>query len=311
MSGGAHEVQATFWLLDAPTSLLNQSQSQPDGVGLGTFQADGTPSIYRKPVPANRSETFIASAHQVRSRTFLSHIRHATAAAPTLENTHPFEQNGRIFAHNGVLADLPRLRSKLGPYESLVQGATDSELYFTLMTRCIEERGGDIAAGVAAAAGEIAAEIPLYSLNMVLTTPTDVWALRYPDTNELWILEGSFGGIDAPGVFDDRSASGIMRSLEGSVGGLGPGSVLEDRNASGIMRSVSGIMRVQSAELSIRPATVIASERMDTSSGWRLLESGELIHIDPELRVSSEIVVSRPPAEMIDLNAQQAVAQGR
>ena len=41
MSGGQHEVQATFWLLDAPASLILLSESQPDGVGIGTFDADG------------------------------------------------------------------------------------------------------------------------------------------------------------------------------------------------------------------------------------------------------------------------------
>ena len=81
MSGGPREVQAaTFWLLDAPLSLMLQSEHQPDGVGLGTFRSDGSPRVYRKPVAASRSETFIAGAHDVRSRTFLSHIRHATVA---------------------------------------------------------------------------------------------------------------------------------------------------------------------------------------------------------------------------------------
>src|ERR1700745_2484715 len=98
MSGGTHEVQATFWLLDAPTSLLALSETQPDGVGLGTFNPDGSPWLYRKPVAANRSQTFITDAHEVKSRTFLAHIRHATAGEPTLQNTHPFEQPGRLFA---------------------------------------------------------------------------------------------------------------------------------------------------------------------------------------------------------------------
>jgi glutamine amidotransferase len=278
MSGGTNNVQATFWLLDAPDSLLLQSERQPDGVGLGTFEPDGTPRIYRKPVPALRSQTFIASAHEVRSRTFVSHIRHATASEPTIENTHPFEQKGRLFAHNGVLGDLPQLRRRLGDYAELVKGSTDSELYFTLITKCVDEQGGDIGAGIAAAANQIAAEIPLYSLNMVLTTQTDVWALRYPDTNELYILERSVGNIDPGAGFDERS--------------------------------LSGIMRVMSAELSILPATVIASEPLDASNRWRLLESGELIHVDQGLRVSSTIAVPDPPALMIDLNAREAAAQG-
>ncbi len=286
MSGGQHEVQATFWLLDAPTSLLALSETQPDGVGLGTFNPDGTPWVYRKPVAASRSQTFIADAHEVRSRTFLAHIRHATAAPPTRENTHPFEQHGRLFAHNGVLGGLDALRERLGDHASLLQGSTDSELYFTLVTKRIEEQGGDIEAGIAQAAREIAAEIPLYSLNMLLTTPTDVWALRYPDTNELWILERSIAALGSPGGL------GASEQSDGFDG-----------------RAMSGITRVFSGQLSILPSTVIASQPMDTNPLWRLLEPGELIHVDPHLRVTSTIAVPDPPAEMLVLSEQQAIAQ--
>jgi len=277
MSGGTNAVQATFWLIDAPTSFILQSVEQPDGVGLGTFNADGDPVIYRKPVPAHRSQTYISSAQDVRSRTFLSHIRHATAGGPTFENTHPFEQKGRIFGHNGVIGDLPRLRELLGPYAELVLGSTDSELYFTLITKCIDEAEGDIGVGIGAAARQIAAAVPLYSLNMILTTETDLWALRYPDTNELWILEHSIGGYDTGG-FDERG--------------------------------LSGTFRVASAALSVVPATVIASEPMDADREWRLLGSGELVHVDGDLQMSSTIAVPDPPAEMIDLTAQEAAAQG-
>jgi glutamine amidotransferase len=279
MSGGTNDVQATFWLLDAPTSLLQLSETQPDGVGLGTFNPDGTPWVYRKPVAANRSQTFIADAHEVRSRTFLAHIRHATAAPPILENTHPFEQHGRLFAHNGVLGGLDALRDRLGEHAELLQGTTDSELYFTLITKRIEEQGGDIEAGITQAAREIAAEIPLYSLNMLLTTPSDIWALRYPDTNELWILERSIAALGGP-------------SEDGFDG-----------------RSMSGITRVFSGQLSILSSTVIASQPMDTNPLWRLLEPGELIHVDPQLRVTSTIAVPDPPAEMLVLSEQQAIAQ--
>ncbi len=277
MSGGANQVQATFWLLDAPTSLVQLSESQPDGVGLGTFNTDGTPSVYRKPVAASRSQTFIADAHEVSSRTFLAHIRHATAGEPTIENTHPFEQHGRLFAHNGVLGDLPTLRERLGAHAELAHGSTDSELYFTLITKRIEEQGGDVVAGITVAARELAAEIPLYSLNMLLSTATDIWAFRYPDTNELWILERSIGGVGGGEILDQRSASGITRVFSG--------------------------------QLSILPATVIASQPMDSNPDWRMLESGELVHVDPELRVTSTIAVPDPPAHMLELTAPEAVAQ--
>ena len=277
MSGGTRAVQATFWLLDAPTSLLLQSETQPDGVGLGTFEPDGAPLVYRKPVSANRSQTFIADAREVRSTTFLAHIRHATAAQPTLENTHPFVQHGRVFAHNGVLADLDDLRGRLGSHAELLQGETDSELYFTLMTKRIEEADGDIGAGITAAARELAAEIELYSLNMLLTTPTDIWALRYPDTNELWVMERTLAGFDDGAMFDKRSNAGITRVFSG--------------------------------ELAILPATVIASQRMDSNPTWRLMESGELVHVDSKLNVTSTIAVPDPPAKMMELTAQVAATQ--
>lgn len=113
---------------------------------------------------------------------------------------------------------------------------------------------------------------------MLLTTATDIWALRYPDTNELWILERSIAALGGPdGGFDQRAASGITRVFSG--------------------------------QLSIRPATVIASQPMDTNPLWRLLEPGELIHVDPELRVTSTIAVPDPPANMLELTAQEAVTQ--
>jgi glutamine amidotransferase len=259
-------------LVDAPDSLLLQSESQPDGVGLGTFEPDGRPRVWRKPVAANRSETFVHGAQEVRSRTFLAHIRHATAAEPTLENTHPFEQHGRLFAHNGVLGELDALRARLGEHEALIRGSTDSELYFTLVTKRIEEHDGDIAAGVSAAANELAAEQLLYSLNMILTTPTDVWALRYPDTNELWVLERTLGSVG------DLSAD-------------------------------TGITRVFSGQLAILPATVIASQPMDKTQDWRMLQSGELIHVDQDLNVTSQVVVDGPPATLMELTTKEAVAQ--
>jgi len=258
-----------------------QSENQPDGVGLGTFRSDSSPQVYRKPVAANRSETFIAGAHDVRSRTFLAHVRHATVKEPSIENTHPFEQHGRLLAHNGFVGDVPELRRRLGSYVELVHGETDSEHYFALITKRIDEHGGDVGAGITAAAREIAAELAVYSLNIVLTTPEDVWAFRYPETNELWILERSIGGLD-PGIgFEERSATGILR--------------------------------VMSRELAILPATVIASERMDTNPDWRLLESGELVHVDAELRVTSTLAVPYPPAHIIDLSkmtTREAIAQG-
>ena len=41
MTGGGEPVAASFWLLEAPDSLSVQSRREPDGTGLGVFDADG------------------------------------------------------------------------------------------------------------------------------------------------------------------------------------------------------------------------------------------------------------------------------
>jgi hypothetical protein len=40
-----------------------------------------------------------------------------------------------------------------------------------------------------------------------------------------------------------------------------------------------------------------------------MLESGELIHVDQDLNVTSEVVVDHPPATLMELTAKEAVAQ--
>jgi predicted glutamine amidotransferase len=182
LSAGSQRVRATFWLLEAVDSLVAQSRHEPDGTGLGTFDADGTPRVDKAPIAAYQDREFAQQAKERVSTTFLAHIRYASTGGLLPQNTHPFQQRGRLFAHNGVIEDLPRLEAELGEYHSLVQGDTDSERFFALITRHIDASGGDIGAGIASAARWVAANMPIYAINIVLTTPTELFALRYPDT---------------------------------------------------------------------------------------------------------------------------------
>ena len=109
MSGGDEPVAATFWLLRAPDSLERQSHREPDGTGLGVFDDDGRAHVHRSARPAFRDEAFRREARTARSRTFIAHIRFASTGAVERRNTHPFEQDGRLLAHNGVIEDLDRL----------------------------------------------------------------------------------------------------------------------------------------------------------------------------------------------------------
>src|SRR5947209_12916207 len=106
MTAGALDVAATCWLLDAPISLVLQSRREPNGTGLGWFDQGGAAHVEKRPIAAYEDLNFAAQARERRSSTFIAHIRFATTGALTDANTHPFEQDGRLFAHNGVIADL-------------------------------------------------------------------------------------------------------------------------------------------------------------------------------------------------------------
>jgi len=269
MSGGREPVRATFWLLEAPDSLSAQSRREPDGTGLGAFTATGEPRIDKQPLAAYEDAAFGREAREVDSRTFVAHVRYASNGGLTVANTHPFLQSRRIFAHNGVIGDVPALESELGEAMALVGGDTDSERFFALITR-ETERAGDVAGGIASACRWVAAQLPVLSLNFVLITGEELWALRYPDTHDLFVLERPAGG----------GGSG-QRHLEHA--------------------SARGSIRVRSGDLAGRSAVVVASERMDEDAGWREIAPGELIRVDPDLAVDRVQILDRPPARPLTL----------
>jgi predicted glutamine amidotransferase len=189
MSAGRRRARASFWLLDAPDSLTVQSHREPDGTGLGWFDEHGVPQLRREPAAAYQDAQFARATHEASSSTFVAHIRFASTGALELRNTHPFEQQGRLFAHNGVIQDLPLLERRLGDELALVHGDTDSERLFALITKETAAHDGDVGAGIEAACEWIAQALPMLAINLVLSTERDLWALRYPDTHELFILQ--------------------------------------------------------------------------------------------------------------------------
>ena len=58
LTAGEERVRATFWLLDAPDSLREQSHRNVDGAGLGYFGPDGGVVLDKQPEPAFRDQEF-------------------------------------------------------------------------------------------------------------------------------------------------------------------------------------------------------------------------------------------------------------
>src|SRR4029079_10335408 len=208
LTADPHRVHARFWLLEAPDSLSQQSRKNADGTGLGIFNPEDVPVLDKQPIAAFEDLAFAGEARHLTSTTFTGHVRKASTGAPAPQNTHPFAMEGRIMAHNGAIGDLPKLEQQLGDHRGLVQGDTDSERMFALISSCAERLDGAVSAGIADAAAWLAANIPIYAINLILTTPDGLWALRYPETHELYLLEREAGGPQGqrplPGTTETR-----------------------------------------------------------------------------------------------------------
>lgn len=253
LTAGTRRVAASFWLLDAPDSLSRQSERNPDGTGLGTFDEHGRPVLERQPLAADRDPAFAAEARRRRSATFVAHVRHSSGTPIAERNTHPFEMDGLLCAHNGEIGGkgpdgLAALEEHLGADMALVAGDTDSERMFALVAREARDAGGDVGEGIARAVRWIDAHLPVLSANLVITTADELWALRWPAHHRLWVLDRSRD----PAAVDHRSSTGT---------------------------------RIVAEELADVPFVAVASEPMDGETAWRDMPPGELLHVDRDLRL--------------------------
>jgi predicted glutamine amidotransferase len=265
LHAGTNVVTATFWLLDAPDNLSEQSRRNPDGSGLGVFDAQGRPQVHKQPIAAWEDAEFATEAHDLTGTTFIAHVRYATTGSHDVVNTHPFLQDDRIFAHNGVLEGLDVLDERLREVGTadLVLGQTDSERVFALITASIRARGGDVTSGLVEAMRWLADNVPIYAVNILLSTATDLWAMRYPESHELYL--------------SDR-----RKTL--------PGHRFHLRTSR---------IRADSQSLREQPSVVFATEPMDDVARWQLIEPGELIHVDAGLQISRDLVLPDPPRHQL------------
>jgi predicted glutamine amidotransferase len=126
-------------------SLIEQSRNarltshltNADGFGLGWYGTAEGPGVYHSVAPAWSDRNMQNLAQQISSPLFLAHVR-ATTGTPVQEtNCHPFRHGRWLFAHNGFIAEHPRVRRDLilavdPELFPEIHGTTDSELLFFL-----------------------------------------------------------------------------------------------------------------------------------------------------------------------------------
>lgn len=277
LHSGERDVAADFWLLDAPDSMARQSEANADGYGLAALTAGHGMVLVRNPVEAATNPGYNQLGRHLVACQIVVHLRYADTGAVSLLNTHPFSEDGRFFAHNGVVGDLDRIEARLGDQRAMVMGETDSERFFALVTVAIREADGDVRAGITAAVREIVSSFELYSLNFVLGEVGHIWAFRYPEHNTLFMHRREAGG---PGGHDQLDQA-----------------------------DSAGNLRLHSDDAAETPLVVIASERISDEPGWEEIGVGELVHVGPDLKVDRETVVSGPPAHPMVLSGRAEQSQ--
>ncbi|MGY1735306.1 class II glutamine amidotransferase [Geodermatophilus sp. SYSU D00684] len=169
-------------------SRLGVETTNGDGFGVGWYDGRPRPGLFRSTDPAWNDRNLQELAAHVEAPLVVAHIRASTGTAVQQTNCHPFRHGNWLWAHNGALADFPRVRRDLAlavapELFAGIEGSTDSELFFHLaLTFGLQE---DPPAAVAEAVGLIeevgrrhGIDFPV-QMTVITTDGETLWAFRY------------------------------------------------------------------------------------------------------------------------------------
>jgi predicted glutamine amidotransferase len=118
-------------------SRLGAETTNGDGFGIGWYDAEPTPGVFRSIEPAWNDANLRELAGHVRTPLFFAHIRAAIGSAVQQTNCHPFRHGDWLFMHNGFIDGFDTIKRDLvlAIDESLypaIKGQTDTEVLFHL-----------------------------------------------------------------------------------------------------------------------------------------------------------------------------------
>ena len=118
-------------------SELGAEATNGDGFGIGWYDEQPTPGVFRSIEPAWNDANLRELAGHVSSGLFFAHIRAAIGSAVQQTNCHPFRHDRWLFMHNGFIANFAAVKRDLilAVDESLypeIAGGADTEVLFYL-----------------------------------------------------------------------------------------------------------------------------------------------------------------------------------
>jgi predicted glutamine amidotransferase len=133
-------------------SKLGAETTNGDGFGVGWYDSEPTPGVFRSIEPAWNDLNLHELACHVRSAHFFAHIRAAIGSPVQQTNCHPFRHGRWLWMHNGFVAGFHDVKRDLelavdASLYSQIAGGTDSEiLFFLALSRGLEDDPPDAVA---------------------------------------------------------------------------------------------------------------------------------------------------------------------
>jgi len=179
------------------------STTNGDGFGIGWYDAQPHPGVFRDVLPAWNDENLRALAEQIRSGLFLAHVRASTGTSTARQNCHPFRHGPWLFMHNGQIGGYGAIRRAL---EMLIDpnlyrqrtGTTDSEAMFYLALSLGLET--DAEAALARMVGQVenlmadAGETAPLRISLLVSDGRRLFALRYSSDGQSPSMYLGLGG---------------------------------------------------------------------------------------------------------------------
>ena len=169
-------------------SRLGAETTNGDGFGLGWYDAEEAPGVFRSTDPAWNDHNLREVAAHIRSHMFFAHVRAAIGSAVQQTNCHPFRHDRWLFMHNGFIDGFDAIKRDLvlAIDESLypaIKGQTDTELLFYLsLTLGLENNPPEAIAQAIGRVEDCARRKGVkYPFQGTIATANgeDLWAFRY------------------------------------------------------------------------------------------------------------------------------------
>lgn len=225
-----------------------------DGWGVGWYDNSIKANIKKEGCSTIESEIYDCLSEKVYSHLIIEHVRLATTGKICKANSHPFEFNNWIFAHNGCVNRDYLFEELEQDYRNgLIGDCTDSEVYFRFLLQSINKQGGDTVQGILCGLEKIYRIGGGRTYNFLLSDGKHLYAYR--DGNDLYILKRF--NVDPNDYSNFEALSKETQLL------------------------------LTSKSLNREKAVVICSEDITDESNWEEIAQRELVIVDKNLNITS------------------------